>query len=545
MIKAAREIIELCTKIKTQREFNRLKIIIAKKYGLKKILTNIEIANYATSEERKQLHSLLTIKPVRTLSGVAPIAVMTIPHKCPHGKCIYCPGGLNSEFGDVPQSYTGKEPATRRAIRNNYDPYLQVFNRLEQYVVMNKVPDKAEIIIMGGTFLSLPTKYKNKFVMYLYKAMNDFSKIFYEKNILNLEKFHAFFETRGNLNDPERIKRIHKRILSYKKISTLEKEKIENEKAKIRCVGLVIETRPDCCSEKHISQMLKLGCTKVELGVQTIYDDILRKIERGHTVAETIKATKLLKDSGFKVNYHIMPGLVSKKKDIEAFKEIFKNQNFRPDMLKIYPCMVMKGTKLYYLHKQGKFNPLTTEKAASLIIEFKKIVPKYVRIMRVQRDIPTYATFAGVDKTNLRQYIEEIMKKKKIRCHCIRCREIGRCPAKGKIKFKEFHYNASDGVEFFISAEINDSLLGFCRLRFPRNNTALIRELHVLGEAVSIGMKGDVQHKGIGRKLMEIAEKVAKTYCKYKIVVISGIGAREYYRKLGYRKEGPYMTKLV
>jgi elongator complex protein 3 len=559
--KTSREILKELEKTgaENQMQLNKIKLKIARKYRLKKIPTNIELSNYAGADERKKWKNLLTIKPVRTISGVAPIAIMTKPHKCPHGKCIYCPGGVGSAFGDVPQSYTGKEPATRRAIRNKFDPYMQAFNRLEQYAVMNKTPDKAEIIIMGGTFPSLPIKYQDKFVMHTFKALNDFSKLFYKKKELNHKKFGEFFEIKENLNDEKRTKRIHRRILAEKAKGgkNLQEEQKKNETAKIRCVSLTIETRPDWCGKKEINQMLKLGCTRAELGIQTIYDSILKKSERGHTVKDSINATKLLKDTGFKINYHLMPGLPGSdaEKDAKMFKTLFSNQDFKPDMLKIYPCMVIKGTKLHKLFKEKKYTPLKTEEAAELIIKLKKIVPKYVRIMRVQRDIPTAATEAGAGMTNLRQHISEIMKKRGIKCRCIRCREIGRQNASGKIEYNLMHYNASDGTEFFISAEIKDALLGFCRLRFPpkpfrkeiNQNTALIRELHVFGEAAGIGEKNKkkTQHKGIGRNLMNAAEDVSKMYYKKKIAVISGIGAREYYKKLGYKKEGAYMTKRI
>jgi elongator complex protein 3 len=261
-----------------------------------------------------------------------------------------------------------------------------------------------------------------------------------------------------------------------------------------------------------------------------------------------------------------LPGM-DNKKDLYNLKILFGAEEFQPDMLKLYPCMVLKGTKLYGMWKKGKYKPLTTEKAANIIADFKKDVPSYCRIMRIQRDIPTFMTSAGVDRTNLRQIVDDIMKKKKIKCKCIRCREIGRYNGKindKKIKIKTIHYPASHGNEFFIAAEFKDYIVGFCRLRFPfsflrkeiTQDSALIRELHVYGTATSIGEKVDVQHKGagnkfpeplqhrgIGKRLLEEAETIAKTYYKNKMVVISGVGVRGYYRKLGYRLEGAYMIK--
>ena len=310
--------------------------------------------------------------------------------------------------------------------------------------------------------------------------------------------------------------------------------------------------------------MLRLGCTRAELGIQTVYDKVLEKIGRGHSVKDSIESTRILKDLGFKINYHVMPGLpgVAKEQDLEALKTLFKNENFRPDMLKIYPCMVMKGTKLFEEWKKGKFKPLTTKEAASLLAEFKQYVPEYVRIMRVQRDIPTFMTESGIDRTNLRQYIKDLMNKNKTKCRCIRCREAGFNITNKNIninnlKIKIIEYEASHGKEFFIVAEEpkNDVLFGYCRLRFPSESlrkeitkdSALIRELHIYSLAVPIGKKSkeSFQHRGIGKKLLKKAEEIAKQNNKNKVVVLAGIGAREYFRKPGYKLEGPYMVKIL
>ena len=320
---------------------------------------------------------------------------------------------------------------------------------------------------------------------------------------------------------------------------------------------MTIETRSDYAKLKHANEMLSLGCTRVELGIQSVYDKALKNIQRGHTTKENIEAIKVLKDLGLKLNFHYMPGLpgISPKKDFMGMLQLFEDENYRPDMLKIYPCMVVKHSKLYKKWKAKKFKPLTTTKAAEMIAEFKMYVPEYCRIMRVQRDIPTYATEAGVDMTNLRQLIHKIMEKEGIECRCIRCREIGmqKKPVKGKKGIKVLHYGASGGNEFFISAEIGDFILGFCRLRFPytfqrkeiTDSSALIRELHVYGPAAVIGKKGKVQHTGVGKALLDQAEEIAKMYFKDKIVVISGVGVRGYYRKHGYKQEGPYMVKKL
>ena len=557
------EIIKLLKQKKISvKELNKKKIELSKKYNLKRIPTNIEILLHAEPEDVEKL-GLLT-KPTRTISGVAVIAVMAYPFACKHGKCLMCPGGPASIFGDVPQSYTGREPATLRAIRNKFDPYMQIFNRLEHYVVMGHSPEKVELIVMGGTFPSFDWRYQKRFIAFCYKAMNDFSHLFFKKDRFDFIRFKKFFLLPGSVGDKERIKRISAKVRKLKGKSDLLKEQIKNERSKIRCVGLTIETRPDFAKLKHANRMLLLGCTRVELGVQSVYDRALKAIKRGHSVKDSIKAMRVLKDLGFKINAHYMIGLpsVSVKDDIAGLKELFSNPYFRPDMLKIYPCLVVEGTELYQLWKKGKYRPLSVEDAAKIIIEFKRIVPEYVRIMRVQRDIPDFMISAGPKLTNLRQYIQEKMKKLGLKCKCIRCREIGRSGLKkiGKLNYKILSYEASKGSEFFISAEYKDWIVGFCRMRFPSQclrkeiteRSALIRELHVYGTAMPIGKTANsdrlaiqVQHRGVGKRLMSIAEQLAKENGKNKMVVISGIGVREYYRKLGYRKEGVYMVKKI
>jgi len=547
-------------KVRSIEEVLKIRREICRKYHIKILPNIIQILLNSDKKDYEKL-KFLQAKPVRTISGVAPVAVMTKPKNCPHGKCIQCPGGPNSFFGDVPQSYTGREPATLRGIRANFDPYIQVFNRLEQYTLLNQNFDKVELIIMGGTFLSFEKKYQENFIGYCLKALNDYGKFFFLKGRLNFQKFKKFFELPSNVKDQERVKRLRKKILGLKGKLNFEKEKVRNEKAKVRCVGLTIETRPDFGKLEHGNRMLYLGCTRVELGIQSIYNKVLKKIERGHSVEDSIEAIRILKDLGFKVCGHYMLGLpgTNKKTDIEGLKALVLDERFMVDMLKIYPCMVLEGTKLYSLWKNGNYKAITTEKAMEIIINFKKIVPPWVRILRIQRDIPTKLTAAGVDITNLRQKIHERMEETGIKCNCIRCRE----PKKSCVDFRNTkiivrNYRASGGEEFFISAEDtkNDKILGFCRLRFPSQmlrkeiteKTAIVRELHVYSQSVSLNKKPSsfqIQHRGFGRRLLKKAEEIAKENGKNKMLVISGIGVREYYRKFGYKKEGPYMAKRI
>lgn len=556
--------IEIISILKEKRlskeDIARLKIKLCKKHQVKHIPTDIEILLHAKQEDLPKLKHLQT-KPTRSISGVTPIAVMSKPQKCPHGACIMCPSMTKK---NVPQSYTGKEPATMRGIRNNFDPYLQVFNRLEQYIVTSHIPEKVELIIMGGTFPAFPIKYQNNFVKYCFKAMNDFSKLFFCKGKLNIKKFKDFFELPGAVGDPIRTKHVQSKLRKLKKQNKtkLETEQKKNERFKIRCVALCIETRPDYGMLEHGKQMLKLGCTRVELGIQSVYDDVLKRIKRGHTTEDTKKSIRILKDLGFKISGHYMPGLpgIEKEKDLKGMKRLFTDSGYKPDMLKIYPCIIVKESELYNEWKKGEFKPLRTEEAAKLIAKFKKYIPTYCRVQRIQRDIDSNVIEDGVKMTNLRQYIHN---KFKVKCRCIRCREVGHVLRKNKnIKVKSpkiivKKYRASKGTEFFISAEDtkNDILFGFCRLRFPsqtlipeiNKKSALIREIHVYSSALALGKKStsSFQHRGTGKRLLETAESIALNNGKTKMVIISGIGVREYFRKFGYQKEGTYMTKSL
>ena len=530
-------------------KLNNLKIKLSKRYGLKRIPRNFEV-NF------KEMDKTMNIKPVRTMSGVAPIAIMSKPIRCRHGACLMCPDYVKE---GVAMSYTGKEPASMRAIRNDYSAYLQVMNRLEQYHALRKEVEKIELIIIGGTFPSFDVNYQNEFIKEALQAMNDFSEMFYNKNKFNRKKFMKFFELLGDFSNKERVERIKKELLEHKKETTLEKEQLRNENAKIKNVTMAVETKPDWCFENEINNMLNQGVTRVELGVQTIKNDTLKFINRGHNLNDTKKAIRLLKDAGYKVGFHWMLGLpnTTREEDIEMFKELFSNSSYKPDALKIYPCMVFKNTPLYRIWEKGDFEPVTTEEAASRIVEMKKYIPKYCRVMRVQRDIPTYRREAGVDRTNLRQIIHEKMKKENLKCNCIRCREPMNKEIKwDNVKLNRIDYDNCGGKEIFLSFEDvkNDIILGFLRLRIPNKsfreeineNTAIVREMHVYGTAAAIGEKGEVQHRGLGKKLLKEAEKISlEEFNRKKVVVTSGIGARPYFRELGYIRDGPYMSRVL
>lgn len=561
-----REIIET---IKTKKiigeNLNKLKRWLSKKYNLKSMPTNIEILLQAKKTERDKLKAL-QLKPTRSISGVANVAIMSAPYACPpQAQCIFCPGGPNSQFGNVPKSYTGHEPSTMRGIRNDYDSYLQVFNRIQQYVILGHSFDKIELIIMGGTFTSYSKAYQEKFIKYAFKAMNDFSRLFFPKGKFDIDKFKDFFELPGDMEDPSRAAKIKEKLMELKGDCNLAEEQKKNQTAYIRCVGLTLESRSDYLKKDYANYILELGCTRIEMGIQSVFEKPLIMVKRGNTTQDNIEAIRDLKDLGFKINLHYMlglPGIKDKKQDLEGMKQLFSNADYRPDMLKLYPCMVFKGTPLYEDFVKGNYKPYTTEEAAKMIAQFKPFVARYCRIMRVNRDIPSKMNEAGIDKTNLRQYVDQLGHN----CKCIRCREVGHVYQKtGKISKKVSllieEYEASRGKEYFISYEDKeqDILLGFIRMRFPSQylrkeitlTSALIRELHVYGPAIMIGKKDaknrtmTTQHKGLGKKLLETAEKLAKKQGKDKMIIISAIGTREYYKKVGYHLEVPYMVKKL
>ncbi|MCX6747111.1 MAG: tRNA uridine(34) 5-carboxymethylaminomethyl modification radical SAM/GNAT enzyme Elp3 [Candidatus Pacearchaeota archaeon] len=442
-------------------------------------------------------------KPTKSISGITPVAVMLPPRACKHGNCIYCPS-LN-----VPQSYTPKSPVVMRALQVDYSAYEQVKGRIKAFEIMNHPTDKIELIIMGGTFLQYPKSFQFSFIKDCFDALNK------------------------------------------KKSKNLEKAQKINEKARHRCVALCIETRPDVCVE-YINRMRELGCTRVELGVQMPDDKIYKLVKRGHSVNDVIKATRELKNAGFKVGYHIMPGLPGSnlKNDKKLFKKLFSEEEFRPDQLKIYPCQVIKGAELEEEYWKNKYKPYTKEELEELLTYMLKEVPRYCRVMRIMREIPPEYLVAGTTRIDLRKDVEKELRKEKDKIKEIRFREIGFAirdeeEINKNIKLKITKYNASVGKEYFFEVINEDDILfALLRLRIA-NNKAVVRELHVYGKSLNLGEKNKnaQQHKGIGKWLMHEAEKISKKEKINKIFVISGVGVREYYKNLGYKLENTYMTK--
>ena len=457
-------------------------------------------------------------KVVRTISGITPLAVMLKPWKCP-GNCIYCPNDST-----VPKSYTPTSPVVLRAIDCDYDPKKQVEARLKIMKLMGHITNKIELIVMGGTFSFYPLDYQRDFIKGCFDGMIGWVS------------------------------------------KTLEKAQKMNEIFEHRCIGMCLETRPDYCKKEHVHNFLEYGGTRVEIGVQTLDDKIYELTKRGHTVQDVIDSTQLLKDSCFKVGYHMMLGLPGSDpdKDIENFKMIFSDQRFQPDHLKIYPTFVIKGTELEKMYYDKKYEPYSTEEIVEIITKIKKFVPDHVRVMRVMRDLPAQYIVSECIYSHLRDEIQKRMKESGLKCRCIRCREAGHAMRRGveikteDIKMKRKDYDASNGREIFLSFEDekNDVLVSLIRLRIPYKpfrleigeRTGLIREIHTYGPQVPINdmPKQEWQHRGYGKLLLEEAEKIAKEeFDCHKMIIISGVGVRPYFYKFGYKLDGPFVSKEI
>ena len=488
---------------------------VCAKYGLDRIPKNHEILEHATPSDYARLKDLLLKKPAKTASGVAVVALMPMPYACPHGRCTYCPGG--TEY-NTPNSYTGSEPAVINAIKVKYDPVHQIRTKIDRLVACGHDPAKMEIVIVGGTFLFMPEQYREWFIKSCYDALNGFES------------------------------------------ASLQEAKVANEHAAIRNVGFTIETKPDYCRQAHIDEMLRYGVTRVEIGVQTLHDSVYGIVNRGHSLDDVTESFQVSKDAGYKIVAHMMPGLptMTPADDIADFKMLFEDPRFKPDMLKVYPALVLRGTEMHKDYVAGKYRPYSDADMINVLTELKRCVPRWVRIMRIQREIPSGDILAGPKSGNLRQQVHENLHRHELHCRCIRCREIGRSTdvtAPDRLRMERIDYESSGGHEVFLShVDEMCRIYGFLRLRKPSSNAhraeitahaTIVRELHVYGRSLNLGERGAVQHAGIGRSLVSEAESVSKEFDSNKILIISAVGTRPYYQKMGYRLQGPYMIKEI
>ncbi|XP_040017441.1 elongator complex protein 3 isoform X1 [Gasterosteus aculeatus] len=506
---------------------NKVKTKTSAKYGLEAQPRLVDIIAAVPQHYRRALVPKLKAKPIRTASGIAVVAVMCKPHRCPHisftgNICVYCPGGPDSDFEYSTQSYTGYEPTSMRAIRARYDPHLQTRHRVEQLKQLGHSVDKVEFIVMGGTFMALAEEYRDYFIRNLHDALSG--------------------HTSNNVAEAVRY----------------------SERSSTKCVGITIETRPDYCLKRHLSDMLGYGCTRLEIGVQSVYEDVARDTNRGHTVRAVCESFHLSKDAGFKVVAHMMPDLpnVGTERDVEQFIEFFENPAFRPDGLKLYPTLVIRGTGLYELWKTGRYKSYTPSALVDLVARVLALVPPWTRVYRVQRDIPMPLVSSGVEHGNLRELALARMKDMGTECRDVRTREVGIQEIHHKVRPYQVElvrrdYVANGGWETFLSYEDpeQDILIGLLRLRrcSPQSfrpelkgGASVVRELHVYGSVVPVSSRdpSKFQHQGFGTMLMEEAERIAREeHGSSRLAVISGVGTRNYYRKMGYELEGPYMLK--
>ena len=479
--------------------------------------SNVDWLRSLSPEERAPFEGAVRRKPSRTLSGVAIVAVMTAPARCPHGRCTYCPGGVENAS---PQSYTGEEPSALRGAQFHWDPAAIARHRIETLEAIGHPTSKVEVIVMGGTFPARPRAYQEGVFRGIYDGLN------------------------GGPPSP-----------------TLAEAQRRNERAAHRMVGLTVETRPDWCDGRVLPFLLDAGVTRVEVGVECLHDPVLRAVHRAHSSSDVERATREARDRGLKVCYHLMLGLpgMDPEKDLADFRRLWEEPGFRPDLLKIYPTLVLPGTGLYEDWRAGRYEPYDAPTAARLLATMKRLLPPWVRIQRIQRDIPARLIAAGVRRSNLREEALRRLAAEGGRCRCLRCREAGRraTPPPGAFELTRTEYAAGGGRELFFAWEdpVTDAVAGFLRLRFPSADlpgaldAPVVRELKVVGSEVPVGAPSgrphEYQHRGFGRALLEAAEEEVRAAGFARVYVTSAVGTREYYRARGFEPVGPHMAKRV
>jgi elongator complex protein 3 len=493
-------------------EVHREKLARAKTRGGAGLPSNVDWIRTLPAAEQERYRGVVRRKPTRTLSGVAVVAVMTAPARCPHGRCTYCPGGVENAS---PQSYTGEEPSALRGAQFRWDAEAIARHRVETLESIGHPTSKVEVIVMGGTFPARPRAYQEEVLRGIYDGLN-------------------------GVRSP-----------------SLEAAVARNESAQHRVVGLTVETRPDWCDRRVLPFLLDAGVTRVEIGVECLHDDVLARVGRAHATSDVEAATREARDRGLKVCYHLMLGLpgMDPTSDLADFRRLWEDPGFRPDLLKIYPTLVLPGTPLHDDWKAGRYAPYDTATAAEVLAEMKRIVPPWVRIQRIQRDIPSRLIAAGVRTSNIRQVALARLRAAGLECRCLRCREVGRraSPAPDALELTRTEYSAARGREAFFAWEdpATGAVAGFLRLRYPSSTTEgglaepVVRELKVLGREVPVGSAADsgsaYQHRGLGSSLLARAkdEVVAGGFAG--LYVTSAVGTRRYYAARGFVRAGSYM----
>lgn len=534
-------------------------------FALSKFIDEDEIN--LTDEQLSKIQRNLRMKETRTISGVTPVTVLTKPFPCP-GKCIFCPNDVR-----MPKSYLSDEPGAQRATRNKFDPYAQTYNRLLAYKAMGHSTDKIELIILGGTWTSYPEPYQIWFVKRCFDAMNDFSQEDHSE-VYEVTRDIPFEEKELEDIDGANFNKTYNLVVSKALIpkkqqaqtenanwDDLFKAQIGNSKAETRCVGLVIETRPDEITDKEVIRIRKLGATKTQIGFQSLNDNVLEKNKRGHDVKTTRNAVKLLRKAGFKIHAHWMPNLYGSNPDLDIkdFEKMFTDGDFMPDELKVYPCSLIASAELMYYYKKGLWKPYSQEELLKVLTAVYKLTPAYCRITRMIRDIGSQDIVTGNKKTNLREIVEKELKKQNAEIKEIRYREIrNNTVSKNDLNLNIIHYETSISYEYFLQYITDDNkIAGFLRLSLPFDakthfmeeliDCAIIREVHIYGSSLEIGNMNTekAQHHGLGKSLIKKAEEIAKENNFDKLAVISSIGTREYYSKQNYKLSDLYQIKRL
>lgn len=539
---------------------------------------------------KKEVVEQLRMKPTRTVSGLAPVTVLTKPFPCP-GNCLFCPSDVR-----MPKSYLASEPGAQRAEHNYFDPYLQTYNRLQALYDMGHPVDKVELIVLGGSWSAYPLPYQIWFIKECFRAMNEFRKMDDRERLqsnyqeieqeiakLNLPAFSADSDKNEQIFSKYQPQGSATEENTYNSLMTklfIEPEKIVglaqfqtanwsellaqqqlNEQTQYRCVGLVLETRPDLITESEVIRLRKLGCTKVQLGLQSLNDEVLVKNQRGHSVAQSAQALKLLRQAGFKLHVHWMPNLYGStvEQDKQDYLKLFSDPKFCPDEIKIYPCSLIESAPLMKYFASHKWQPYSYDELLDILSFCLLNTPPYCRITRVIRDIPSFEIVAGNKKSNFRQLAQQKLDETDQQSHNIRAREIRHQEFNAQeIYLDELEYQVDGAREIFLQYLVPvagvPKLLGFLRLNLPADyifrekllgkKCAMIREIHVYGQLVSLGQDamGDAQHLGIGTKLIARAKKIAQTQGYKNLAVISAVGTREYYRQRGFADQELYQV---
>jgi elongator complex protein 3 len=496
----------------TSEEVHREKLARAKLGGGAPLASNVEWIRGLPADQQDRYRGSVRRKPSRTLSGVAVVAVMTAPARCPHGRCTYCPGGVELAS---PQSYTGEEPSALRGAQFRWDAEAITRHRVETLEAIGHSTSKVEVIVMGGTFPARPRAYQAEVLRGIYDGLNG------------------------------------------QRSTDLATAIAANESSERRVVGLTVETRPDWCDARVLPYLLDAGVTRVELGVECLHDEVLEAVGRAHATSDVGHATREARDRGVKIGYHLMLGLpgMDPAKDLSDFDRLWEDPAFRPDFLKIYPTLVLPGTPLFDDWRAGRYAPYDTDTAVRVLTAMKRRVPPWVRIQRIQRDIPSRLIAAGVRTSNVRQLAIAQLRREGRECRCLRCREAGRraSPPIEALRIERSEYAASGGREAFLSWEdgTTDTVAAFLRLRFPSSLTdggpdePIVRELKVVGSEVPIGgtatRPSDFQHRGLGSSLLERAREEASAAGYSGLYVTSAVGTRPYYAARGFVRRGPYM----